>query len=383
MPCPDLYVLPFGLLSLCLEECYPKLCWGTILHNCLLLEYADQIDVTAARHVPLDPNKTPREPAAAINTGFLGAGAYATRVLVPAFAKTPSTLQVICSLTGVSSIQAGRKHGIAAATTDPQTILDDEGINLVVVSTRHDTHADYVCRALAAGKHVFVEKLLALNTEELVRIRQAYADAAADGSPRALMVGFNRRFAPQVIALQELLAARTEPASFIMTVNAGFIPPDHWTQDPAVGGGRIVGEACHFVDLLRHLTGSPIVAVKASCLRGKPAKVPADSVSATLAFENGAVGTIHYFSNGNKAIHKERLEVFCGGGIIQLDNFRRMKGFGWPGFSRMNLRRQDKGNHACVHAFVESLTAGTDVPIPFDEIVEVHEATFEIAAAVA
>ena len=304
-------------------------------------------------------------------------------MLVPAFAETPATLQSVCSATGVSSIQVGRKHGIAAATTDPQTIFEDKDINLVVISTRHDTHADYVCRALAAGKHVFVEKPLALNIDELARIRQSYADAATDGVPPAIMVGFNRRFAPQVIVLQRMLTAQREPASFVMTVNAGFIPPDHWTQDPAIGGGRIVGEACHFVDLLRHLAGSPIVAVNASPLRGKSRSAPTDTASATLAFANGAVGAIHYFSNGSKAFPKERLEVFCGGGIIQIDNFRRMKGFGWPGFNRMNLRRQDKGNRACVNAFVESLMAGTSVPIPFDEIIEVHEATFEIAAAVA
>ena len=197
------------------------------------------------------------------------------------------------------------------------------------------------------------------------------------------MVGFNRRFAPHVVELKRLLASRPEPASFVMTVNAGVVPADHWTHDQQVGGGRILGEACHFVDLLRYLSDGSITAVTAARLDATSSDTPADTISATLSFSNGAIGTIHYFANGSKSFPKERLEIFCGGSIIMLDNFRRMKGFGWPGFSRMNLRRQDKGNRACVRAFVDSLIAGSPTPIAFDEIIEVHEATFEIAAAVA
>jgi predicted dehydrogenase len=189
------------------------------------------------------------------------------------------------------------------------------------------------------------------------------------------MVGFNRRFAPHTRKLKELLAATKMPKAFIITVNAGAIPGDHWSHDPEIGGGRLIGEACHFVDLLRYLAGAPITNFSCSALGSSDG----DTASLQLVFQEGSIGTVHYFANGSQRFSKERLEVFCGGRIFQLDNFRRARGFGWPGFSRLNLWRQDKGHRACVAAFLEAIRKGGEAPIPFDEICEVARVTIALA----
>ena len=193
------------------------------------------------------------------------------------------------------------------------------------------------------------------------------------------MVGFNRRFSPHVQKIKQLLSTVSAPKSFIMTVNAGAIPADHWTQDPHSGGGRIMGEACHFIDLLRFLAAAPIAGFDRSFIDS----ATRDTATITLKFEDGSVGTIHYFANGSKAFPKERLEVFTAGRVLALDNFRKLTAYGWPGFSTMNLWRQDKGQVACVKAFVDSLSHpapdGRGAPIPLDEILEVAEVTIKLA----
>ena len=177
-----------------------------------------------------------------------------------------------------------------------------------------------------------MEKPLALNEAQLEEVIRAYEEASAKG-PLHLMVGFNRRFSPHAVKIKSLLAGAIEPKVFVMTVNAGAIPSSHWTQDPEVGGGRIVGEGCHFVDLLRFLAGSPITDVQARSVGGSPSDgIRNDKVTITLSFGDGSMGTIHYLANGNKSFPKERLEVFCGGRILVLDNFRRLTGYGWKGF---------------------------------------------------
>lgn len=190
-----------------------------------------------------------------------------------------------------------------------------------------------------------------------------------------LMVGFNRRFAPQVVKIKQLLAVVGEPKGFIMTVNAGAIPAGHWTQDQAVGGGRIVGEACHFIDLLRFLAGAPIV----SWQRLNLDSATGDTVSISLSFADGSMGTVHYFANGSKAFPKERLEVFAAGRVLQLDNFRTLIAYGWPGFRKLNLWRQDKGQKACAAAFTRAITQGGPEPIALEEILEVSRVTIELA----
>jgi predicted dehydrogenase len=228
---------------------------------------------------------------------------------------------------------------------------------------------------LGAERNVFVEKPLALTIKEVDALENTMLLLAQQNKYPVLMVGFNRRFSPQVQKIYALLQGNHAPKSFIMTVNAGAIPADHWTQDKQVGGGRLIGEACHFIDLLRFLAGSKIMDSNLSTMDERTK----DTVTIQLRFENGSIGTIHYFANGSKTFPKERLEVFCGGKVLQLDNFRKLKGFGWSNFNKMNLWRQDKGQTACAESFVSSIEKGTPSPIPIEEIFEVARITIDIA----
>lgn len=305
---------------------------------------------------------------------FVGSGNYATAVLIPAFKEAGAHLRCVASSAGVSGVHAGRKYGFDETTTDTNRLFTDAATRAVVITTQHDSHARFVLQALEGGKHVFVEKPLCLTLAELNDIESAQL---ATGGRYMVMVGFNRRYAPQVQKMKQLLGGVTGPKAFIMTVNAGAIPADHWTQDPEAGGGRIIGEACHFIDLLRFLAASPIIGWQFMSMDA-PTR---DTVSIQLSFSDGSVGTVHYFANGSKAFPKERLEVFAAGRVLQLDNYRRLTGFGWPGFTKMNLWRQDKGQKACAVAFVQAVAKGTSAPIPFDQVVEVSRVSIEIAEA--
>lgn len=345
----------------------------------ILLGYAAPDETAFAQRVTLgdaDPAFDPKRPVCA----FIGAGNYASRVLMPAFRKAGAQLHTVVTTSGVSAVIHGGRQGFAHASTDIDQTLRDRSVNLVAIVTRHGAHARLAARALGARKHVFVEKPLALTLDEVAEIEAAYAAAHAAGHGAHLMVGFNRRFAPQVARMKSLLAPLQEPKSFIMTMNSGAIPPDHWTQDIASGGGRIVGEACHFIDLMRFLAGTPVVSVQARRMGDHPAvAVTEDKATITLGFDDGSFGTIHYFANGSSAFPKERVEVFCAGRVLQLDNFRRLRGFGWPGFRKMNLWRQDKGQDACAAAFLHAVESGTHTPIPADEIFEVARVSIEAA----
>ena len=343
----------------------------------IVLEYSTGGAAPRNDRVRLTP--APQSPAAAKATvGFIGAGGYGTAVLIPAFAKTGARLKTVASSGGVSAVHAGRKFGFEEATTDAANILADPDVNVVVVCTRHDSHVRFACDALRAGKHVFVEKPLAISEPQLDELDATLREIAAKGPVPLLMVGFNRRFAPQIVKMRALLAGVTAPKALVMTVNAGAIPADHWTQDPRVGGGRLIGEACHFIDLLRHLAGSPIVRVHASTMESGDG--PADTATVLLEFEDGSTGSVHYFANGHKSFPKERLEVFAGGRILQLDNFRDLTGYGWPGWGRMKLWRQNKGQSECAAAFVRAVEQGGAAPIPYAELIEVSRAA--IGAAV-
>ncbi|MSR29190.1 MAG: dehydrogenase [Phycisphaerales bacterium] len=319
--------------------------------------------VTTASAVPGDPRR---------GVSFVGAGNYATAVLAGAFKESGARLRSIASSGGVSGLHAARKFGFEQSTTDTASLLADPDTGALVISTRHDTHASFVCDALKAGKHAFVEKPLCLSMEELRAIEVAHALATG----RAMvMVGYNRRFAPQVAKMKSLLQATPGPKSFIATMNAGAIPADHWVHDSQQGGGRIIGEACHYVDLLRFLAGSPIASHATAFMRSPTG----DTATITLKFEDGSLGTVHYFANGSKSFPKERIEVFAGGGVLQLDNFRKLRGFAWSGFSKMNLWRQDKGQRACAAAFVRATAEGGPSPIPFEEVIEVARTCIEIS----
>lgn len=351
----------------------------------VLLQYSEDSRTHASSaESPHILRSAPTSRTGAVTLGFVGAGNYASSILIPAFRETRARLKTVSSAEGVSGTYAARKNDIEFSSTDGAALLADSEIDALVVSTRHSSHAKWVCDAISAGKHTFVEKPLATTLDELDAIEKAYrARASSDVSP-ILMVGFNRRFAPQVTRIRNLLREVTGPRSLVMTVNAGAIPNSHWTQDPDIGGGRIIGEACHFIDLLRFLADSPIASHRVCAVRGgaQGGAIP-DTATIVLAFAGGSMGTIHYFANGHKSFPKERLEVFAQGRILQLDNFRKLRGFGWPNFRRMNLWRQDKGNQACAAAFVDAIEKGSESPIPFDELMEVSRVTVEASEALA
>ena len=316
--------------------------------------------------------------------GMIGAGNYASQVLIPAFRDAGAGLGLLASAGGVSSVHSGKKFGFQSATTDADAVATDESIDTVVIATRHDSHAKYTLAALNAGKNVFVEKPLALTRDELSDIEAAYGQAVERGDNPHIMVGFNRRFSPLTVKLKQLLEARAEPKSFVMTVNAGMVPDDHWVQDPVQGGGRIVGEGCHFIDLLRFLAGASITQVQGMQMGIAPGiTIREDKATISMAFADGSFGTVHYLANGHRSFPKERLEVFCGGGVLQLDNFRALNGYGWPGFTKLKLRRQDKGQSACAAAFIAAIQQGAPAPISAEEIFEVTAATFDAVESLA
>lgn len=344
----------------------------------ILIDYPHESSVAAAslqRKVELRDGGAAGQPG---TIGMIGAGNYASQVLIPAFRDAGAGLGLLASAGGVSSVHSGKKFGFQSATTDADAVVTDSSIDTVVIATRHDSHARYTIAALQAGKNVFVEKPLALSRAELADIEEAYNAAHERGDNPRIMVGFNRRFSPLTVKLKQLLEARSEPKSFVMTVNAGVIPPDHWVHDAVQGGGRIVGEGCHFIDLLRFLAAAPVVAITGVQMGVAPGvTIREDKATITMSFADGSFGTVHYLANGHRSFPKERLEVFCGGSVLQLDNFKAMTGYGWPGFSKMKLRSQDKGNAACAAAFIAAIKAGTEAPIPAAEIFEVTAATFD------
>lgn len=331
--------------------------------------------------IPAEPSKSATEGngnGKAV-VGLLGAGGFTTQVLMPALKRTGARLKSVCSRGGVSAAHLARKFQFEQATTDPEVVLADPEVNTLMISTRHDSHARYVIQGLKAGKKVYVEKPLCLTREEFKAIREVHDELVAQGKSPFLMVGFNRRFSPHAKKLKALLRSTTGPKSFIMTVNAGMIPATHWTQKTAEGGGRIIGEGCHWVDLLRYLAGAEITNVAA--MKVGPAKgveIREDKLTALLAFADGSTGALHYIASGHKSFPKERLEIFADGRVLQLDNFRRLTGYGWPGFKSMNLWSQDKGHGTEMAELVGAVAVGGPSPMPFAEIVEVTEATFKV-----
>ena len=310
-----------------------------------------------------------------LSVSFIGAGNYATSVLIPAFKAAGVHLRSVASSEGLSGVYSGRKYNFEQTTTDTDSLFADKETDAVVIATRHDSHANFVIKALESSKHVFVEKPLCLTRDELKEIELTYSKVIKQkSSPPVLMIGFNRRFAPQIHKVKQLLKNTSDAKSFVMTVNAGSVPADHWTLDPEVGGGRIIGEASHFIDLLRYLAGVEISEWQRLSMNTQTK----DTVSIHLSFADGSIGTIHYFANGNKVFPKERLEVFSSGRILQLDNFRKLTGYGWPGFGKMNLWQQDKGQRACASAFVEGISSGK-IPFPIDELFEVSKVVIDIA----
>jgi predicted dehydrogenase/threonine dehydrogenase-like Zn-dependent dehydrogenase len=336
----------------------------------ILLQYAYEGREAAPNRRTISLSGAPSTPQTSrINVAFFGAGNYASRVLIPCFARAGADLNVLVNTGSIQGVSAGRRYGFSTFSTDPDTALDDERVSAIVIATRHDSHAPLAIRAIEAGKHVFVEKPLALTLQNLDSVQAALQRKWTAGAAIQFCVGFNRRFAPLAVKMRTLLHGSSGPKSIIYTVNAGAIPAKHWTQQSDAGGGRIVGECCHFIDFLRFLVGAPIEEFHAYSMSS--AGAPHDTVTITLRFADGSIGTVHYFSNGSRAFAKERVEVFAGGSTVQLDNFRSLRGFGWRKGNTLRAWRQDKGQQHLVNGFVKRIKDGGDQLIAPQEIFEV------------
>lgn len=309
---------------------------------------------------------------------IIGAGNYAQRTLLPILRDSGAHILSIVSRSGTTAAVAARAVGAETATTNVESVLNDERVGSVFIATRHDSHAMLAVRALRAGKNVFVEKPLALTPGDLDLVWNEYDAQAKSGRPPLLCVGFNRRFSPYSVALRHALSNLATPKQIVITVNAGALPDSAWPRDAAEGGGRLVGEACHFIDLLRFLVASPITDVSATRLRAGGIG-SLDNASITLTFGDGSVGAVHYFDNGHPSFPKERVEVFAGGRAYVLDNFRKLKVFGAHNpLRRVLSTRQDKGHVALVNTFLKAARGDAAPPIPLEEIFEVSRAVLRV-----
>jgi predicted dehydrogenase/threonine dehydrogenase-like Zn-dependent dehydrogenase len=341
----------------------------------VVIQYSSSEDHSGDRSTPLVLSPIPLTSvarpgsAAGFSVGLLGAGVFAAGTLVPAIKASPnSTLVAVCAATGAHARHVEQKFGFRYCTTDESQLIQDAAVNTVVIATRHHLHAKQVLASLAAGKHVFCEKPLCLSEEELHRIAAAYFAIPSSERP-SLMVGFNRRFAPMAARLKSFLAPISEPLALHYRINAGYLPPDHWVNDREQGGGRILGEVCHFVDLLMFFAGSPIVEVEARAL-GNSGRYSGDNVLVSLHFENGSEGTISYLANGDRAFSKERIEVFGGGSTAVLEDFRRLELVRNGRKETIHARwRQEKGHRAEWAAFVQSVQRQEEAPIRFEELI--------------
>lgn len=301
----------------------------------------------------------------------IGAGNYTKLMVLPILKKIGKQCKVIVSRGGVSAAECARKFSLRESSTDVASVLRRDDINTIVITTRHNSHAKFVKQSLQAGKNVFVEKPLCLTQEELSEI----ANLITIKSQLRLIVGFNRRFSPHIQKMKQQLGRTHAPKNIIMTINAGFLPKDNWNNDKAVGGGRLLAEGCHFIDLCRHLIGFPITTYDVKSM----AHQDNDSWYVTLGFTDGSVAQINYVTNGHKAYPKETLEVFTEQRVLKCENFRKLTGFGWSVFKKFSTRKQDKGHEACMKAFLNSIELGTPSPIPIEEILEVSRVTIELA----
>jgi polar amino acid transport system substrate-binding protein len=334
-------------------------------HLAMLLTYPED---AAARPVERRIERAPAlKKSGGTGVAFIGFGNYAKGVLLPAFKKEDGvTLTAVVTSTGISAGHAGDKHGFAAIATEADAAFSDPATDIAVIATRHDTHASLTVEALQAGKHVFCEKPLAIDAEGLEA-----ALAAAEAAPGILTVGFNRRFAPLLAEAKAALEPRSGPLMMLYRINAGAIPGDNWVQR-GEGGGRILGEVCHFVDALTFLSGSLPVEVHAIAARER-----VGAVSVLLRFADGSAGTIVYSSLGDPSVPKEYIEVFAEGRVLRLDDFVRLD-MAKAGKSTQSKAAQDKGQRAFVKAFIEATRGKAPPPIPLDAIAAVSWATLAI-----
>ena len=358
-------------------DAYQMILKGTQPYLGVLLKYTPSKE---EQQIELN-NSNRRQSDDGVRLGVIGAGNFAKAVLLPRLAKHPDVSMVgVMTGRGMSAKAVGEQFGFDYCADKADQIILDEGVDTVLVATRHNLHGPLVVEALNAGRHVFVEKPLCLSMDELREIIQAMAPSTPrpiESSSPILMVGFNRRFAPQVQKARFYLDAQTGPLVATYAVNAGMIPKNSWVQDPQEGGGRIVGEVCHFVDTLRYLTGAPVQTVYANCVRtDSQAQTNRDSVSITLKYANGDLGTIIYYACGHKDYPKERIELARGGMTLVIDDFRNMTVYEMKKETRKGA--QDKGFDNEVQSFVGAIKNGGSAPIPPNELIEATAVTFGV-----
>jgi predicted dehydrogenase len=338
-----------------------------------ILKYKETVNLHTSVSLAEKPRTFSRPGKSVI--AIVGAGNFTKMTMLPVLSKIGADIKYIVSAAGVSGTHLARKHHIPVSSTSYTDVLQDKEVGSVIITTQHNLHASMIIQALQAGKHVFVEKPLVLSPEELQQVIEVYIHQANT----SVTVGFNRRFSPFIQKAKALLGPSPEPLNMVITVNAGFIAASHWTQHMAVGGGRIIGEACHFIDLAAYLAGSEITGVVASALGNHPAR-NADNVSVIIRCKNGSQCVVNYFSNGHKAYAKERIEVYSLGRVLILDNFRKLEGYGFKGFSSMS-GKQDKGHKNQFEAYTGFLQKGGEPIIPFTQIVNTTKATFAAVEA--
>jgi len=299
--------------------------------------------------------------------GIIGAGNFTKMTMLPALKTSGAHFKIIASQGGITATMLAKKYGFAMSTTNYKDVLSDSDVDLVAITTRHDLHASMVVESLNAGKNVFVEKPLALNEHELSAVIEAY-----ENSGKTLTVGFNRRFSPHIEKIKSCIGAGL--MNVVATMNAGFIPYNTWVHDITVGGGRIIGEACHYIDLIAYLTGSRVKAVCMNAMGTNP-ELNTDNASILLKMENGSTGVINYFANGSKAYSKERIEVYSQERTFIIDNFRITKAYGVRGFNKLKTSI-DKGHVNQFNQLIKAIQNGHDTLIPFDSIVNTTRASF-------
>lgn len=311
-----------------------------------------------------------------VGVGFIGAGNFATASLLPHLRDHDRVkLTGLANSTGISAKNTAERFRFGFCASAPSEVILDAGTDAVFIATRHNSHAQLVCEALRAGRAVFVEKPLCLNEEELKSVVEAWRDSER----AALMVGFNRRFAPLAVEVKRAFGRRTTPFSINYRINAGFIPKDSWIQDPVQGGGRIVGEVCHFIDLMQYFTDSEPVKVYAEMITtGSQKETDEDTVQIIIKFSDGSIGNVSYIAVGDKGFPKERVEIFGSGAVAVIDDFKSAL-FTKSGSSRsLGSGSQDKGHRDEVRAFIDALIKGEDLPISLRSIVATTLATFKI-----
>ncbi|MGG6231749.1 bi-domain-containing oxidoreductase [Tenacibaculum sp. SDUM215027] len=329
-----------------------------------ILSYPDYEGKTPVNVISLNKNSFEGKKGV---LGIIGAGNFTKMTMLPAFKNTGADLKYIASQGGVSGTAMAQKYVIANSTSDYKEILNDKEVDLVLNTTRHNLHASMTVEVLNAGKHAFVEKPLALNEQELQQVIEAYQK-----NNKTVTVGFNRRFSPHIEKIKSVLG--NSSMNVIATMNAGAIPANVWVHDLKVGGGRIIGEACHFIDLITFLTGSKVKSICMNAMGVNPEE-NTDNATILLKYENGSTGVINYFANGSKAYSKERVEVYSQERTIVMDNFRETKAYGFKGFSKLKTKL-DKGHKNQFTKLIQTIQNGGEALIPFDEIVNTTRASF-------